>query len=187
MDASYHKGHEFDLCCRKHRTLAFGHPKKSKGGHEYYYAIGFIAPVGRLIGGSRGRAMCGNTKERCMPTSRSSSPIFWHGGCVVDFPTTPINLAQVRLIQMQLSSQIIEESCDSYPDLLLHARIPVLARPHARGASCGELQLEACRGSRSSSSNSSPVGSERSCRVSAVYMHREPSARAASHVGSVPV
>ena len=35
--------------------------------------------------------MCGNTKERCMPTSRSSSPIFWHGGCVVDFPTTPIN------------------------------------------------------------------------------------------------
>ena len=102
-------------------------------------------------------------------------------------PTTPINLAQVRLIQMQLSSQIIEESCDSYPDLLLHARIPVLARPHARGASCGELQLEACRGSRSSSSNSSPVGSERSCRVSAVYMHREPSARAASHVGSVPV
>ena len=86
--------------------------------------------------------MCGNTKERCMPTSRSSSPIFWHGGCVVDFPTTPINLAQVRLIQMQLSSQIIEESCDSYPDLLLHARIPVLARPHARGASCGELQLQ---------------------------------------------
>ena len=141
----------------------------------------------RLIEGAGGRAMCGNTKERCMPTSRSSSPIFWHGGCVVDFPTTPINLAQIRLIQMQLSSQIIEESCDSYPDLLLHARIPVLARPHARGASCGELQLEACRGSRSSSSNSSPVGSERSCRVSAVYMHREPSARAASHVGSVPV
>ena len=93
-------------------------------------------------------------------------------GASSTFPPRRSTLAQVPLIQMQLSSQSIDESCESYPDLRIHALIPVLARPHARGASCGDLQLEACRGSRSSSSNSSPLGSERSCRFSAVCMHR---------------
>ena len=44
--------------------------------------------------------------------------------------------------------QSIEESCDPCSELRIHARVPVLARPHARGASRGDLQPEACRASR---------------------------------------
>ena len=130
-----------------------------------------------------------STKDRCLPTSRSSSPIFWHGGCVVDFPTSPSERARVPVIQMHLSSQSIEERCKSLPDLGFHARVPVVARPHARGASRGVRQPEACRGRISSSetSDSSYSGSECAWQFAALRLDLQPSARAAAHVGSAPV
>jgi hypothetical protein len=87
--------------------------------------------------------MCGNTvtKERCMlctmPTSRSSesSPIFWHGGCVVDFPTTPINSctstsdlnAAFRVIVRKASKRAASQTLTSAFTLLyLPVSLPVL-------------------------------------------------------------
>ena len=130
-----------------------------------------------------------STKDRCLPTSKSSSPIFWHGGCVVDFPTSPTERARVPVIQMQLSSQSIEESCESFTDLRIHALIPVLARPHARGASRRVRQRRArcSRTSISESSDSSPSGSEYSWQFAAIRLDLRPLARAASDLGSGPV
>ena len=85
LDASSHKGHEFDLYFGKYsrdRQLEHKNEKYLASTLNQYPFFVFeksSTPSGRC--GDFRAAMC-NTKKRARPTSRSSMPIVWSGGYV---------------------------------------------------------------------------------------------------------